>query len=92
MAAPNDGPVGLASLAERFGTYRIVRPLGPGGMGSVYLAEHTQLGRRIAMKVAHLGSSDHPEAVERFYHEGCAAAALDRPYICPIGAPACRSS
>src|SRR5262249_44134043 len=71
-------------LPEQFGRYRIIRRLGQGGMGSVYLAEDTQLGRRVALKVPDLGSEDGSEARERFLREARTAATLDHPSLCPV--------
>jgi serine/threonine protein kinase len=67
-----------------FGRYRIVRTLGQGGMGSVYLAHDSQLDRQVALKVPHLSDRDGPEVLERFYREARAAAALDHPNLCPV--------
>ena len=53
-------------------------------MGSVYLAEDTQLGRRVALKVPDFGPHDGPEARKRFLDEARAAATLDHPYLCPV--------
>ena len=53
-------------------------------MGSVYLAEDTDLGRQVALKVAHLDASDPQEVVERFKREARAAARLDHPNLCPV--------
>ena len=63
------------------GPYRILRPLGQGGMGAVFLAEHTDLVRRVAIKV--LGDEQAKEelALGRFFREARAAAALDHPNI-----------
>jgi formylglycine-generating enzyme required for sulfatase activity len=71
-------------LPKQFGRYRIIRRLGQGGMGSVYLAEDTQLGRRVALKVPHFGPGDGPEARERFFREARTAATLDHPSLCPV--------
>src|SRR5947199_9970182 len=73
-------------LPETFGRYRILRPLGEGGMGSVYLARDTQLDRLVALKVPRLGGDDKPSAgdLERFLREARAAAALLPPNPCPI--------
>ncbi len=71
-------------LPERFGRYRIVRRLGNGAMGTVYLAEDTELNRQVALKVPHFGPSDGPEVRERFRQEARSAAALSHPNLCPV--------
>ena len=53
-------------------------------MGSVYLAEDTQLQRRVALKVASYGTKDGSEARKRLLAEARAAATLDHPYLCPV--------
>src|SRR5262245_8341633 len=74
------------ALPETFGRYRIVRPLGEGGMGSVYLAQDTQLDRLVALKVPRLGDDEQPAPHElaRFFREARAAASLSHPNLCPI--------
>jgi hypothetical protein len=70
--APGDtlGPPAIAPPAaqERLGDYVIERLLGAGGMGEVYLAEHTLMGRRVAIKVLP-GQTDAPERLRRFLTE-----------------------
>jgi serine/threonine-protein kinase len=51
------------------GSFRIVRKLGEGGMGSVYLGEHTVIGSKVAVKFLHRHLAVHDELVERFYAE-----------------------
>lgn len=66
----------------RIGPYAIKEQIGQGGMGAVYLAEHTTLSRKVALKVLTPGAdSDTKLAVERFLREARAAAALDHPNI-----------
>ncbi len=72
------------ALPEAFGRYRIIRTLGRGGMGAVYLAHDTQLDRQVALKVPHFTHSEGTDAIERFYREARAAATLDHPNLCPI--------
>ncbi|HEX8531685.1 MAG TPA: serine/threonine-protein kinase, partial [Cytophagales bacterium] len=61
--------------------YRIESLLGTGGMGSVYLAVHTQLGRRIAIKVIHPALARNPVVRERFRNEAAALSHLQHPNI-----------
>jgi predicted Ser/Thr protein kinase len=72
------------TLPEQFGRYRIVRLLGRGGMGSVYLAHDGQLDRSVALKVPHFTPEDGPEILDRFYREARSAATLEHPNVCPI--------
>jgi hypothetical protein len=61
--------------------YRILRPLGRGGMGVVYQAEHRVMERLVAVKVISRALVDHPEMLERFHREVRAAAKLNHPNI-----------
>jgi serine/threonine-protein kinase len=70
--------------AELGGRYRIVRLLGEGGMGAVYEAEHTTLGRRVAIKVLHDHVARLADAVMRFSREARAAAEIGHPSIVEI--------
>lgn len=89
MSDPRDTQPGLPGHDEvaggrEIGPYRIVRQLGRGGMGIVYLAEHREVNRRVALKVlaAHHAASE--KAVERFEREIRAVARLRDPNIVPI--------
>src|SRR5437879_5280924 len=64
--------------------YRILSKLGAGGMGEVYLAEDTQLGRRVAIKFLPAQSMADEQAKRRLVREAKAAAKLDHPNICSI--------
>jgi serine/threonine-protein kinase len=64
--------------------YRILSLLGAGGMGEVYLAEDTQLERRVALKVLHAEIADDEERVRRFVQEAKAASALNHPNILTV--------
>ncbi len=78
VATPEARAQGLPQPGEQLGHYRIVRPLGGGGMGAVFAAEDLESGRQVALKVlSH--ALDSPEARERFFREGRLAASLNHP-------------
>ena len=73
-----DGAPAELTAGAQLGPYRIDAPLGHGGMGTVFRATDTRLGRKVALKIAN------PEFIHRFEHESRAIAALNHPHICTL--------
>src|SRR5713101_5175986 len=72
------------ATGTRLGPYEIIAPLGAGGMGEVYRARDTRLGRDVAVKVLPSSYADDKERLQRFEQEACAAGALNHPNILSI--------
>src|SRR5438105_334136 len=64
--------------------YKIVRVIGEGGMGSVFEAEHADLGKRVAVKVLSATFDGHPEASARFLREARAACRVESEHIVQV--------
>ncbi|HEV2388967.1 MAG TPA: protein kinase [Candidatus Acidoferrales bacterium] len=74
----------MLSTGVKLGPYEIVAPIGAGGMGEVYRARDTRLGRDVAIKVLPASSSSDPERLRRFEQEARAAGALNHPNVLVI--------
>ena len=88
---PNDGSTLRAKsptadlvgqvIADR---YHIIKKLGEGGMGAVYLGEHVKMGRKSAIKVMNPGMAADPDAISRFNREASNASRISHPNVCQI--------
>ena len=82
--SPIVSPVMKLLPGTRLGPYRIVAPLGAGGMGEVYRARDTRLGRDVAVKVLPQHLSASPEDRARFKREAKTISSLNHPHICVL--------
>src|SRR5215208_153456 len=71
-------------VGHSFGPYSIVAPIGLGGMGEVYLAEDTRLGRKVALKLLPAYFTKNADRVRRFQQEARSASALNHPNIITV--------
>ncbi len=88
---PNDGQTLRAKgptadlvgqvVADR---YHIIKKLGEGGMGAVYLGEHVKMGRKSAIKVMAAAMAQDPDAISRFNREAANASRISHPNVCQI--------
>ncbi len=79
---PNESKIAAGSLLV--GKYKVVREIGRGGMAAVYEAEHTQLGKKVAVKVLAAELSASSIVIERFFREARAAASVKSDHIVDI--------
>jgi serine/threonine protein kinase len=85
VTGPATGPDFIASaFPPRFGPYRVIRPIGRGGMGEVYEAEEDDLPRRVAVKTIRRAKATNPGQFERFDRERRVLARLHHTHIVPI--------
>ncbi|HKB05424.1 MAG TPA: serine/threonine-protein kinase, partial [Gemmataceae bacterium] len=78
------GPGGEPGIPNPFGRYTVVRLLGRGGMGAVFLAQDSQLDRPVALKIPTFRGALSDAQKERFLREARSIAALRHPNLCPV--------
>jgi len=74
----------MLSVDQQIGRYKIISPLGAGGMGEVFLAEDTQLKRKVALKILSATFAQDKKRLHRFEQEAFAASALNHPNILTV--------
>ena len=79
-----EGQGAMVVAGQTINQYKIISPLGAGGMGEIYLASDTRLGRRVALKFLPAHFTQNKEHLRRFEREARAVAALSHPNVCTI--------
>ena len=74
----------MIASSQIIGNYRVLRMIGTGGMGAVYLAEHPLIGKRVALKVIHRELAGNREVVQRFFQEARAVNTIGNEHIVEI--------
>jgi serine/threonine-protein kinase len=82
MPGPPPGPDPI--IGQTIGNYQVRQKLGEGGMGSVYMAEHPHIGKKVALKVLHSEFAANPDVVARFFNEAKAVNDIQHPNIVDI--------
>ena len=77
-------PISSELSGLQYGSYRVLHPLGSGGMSSVYRAVHVETGHEVALKVLPSGLAKNPIVLQRFLREARAAESLEHPNIVSI--------
>ena len=77
-------PASTSLVGQTLGSYTVIKELGQGGMGCVYLAEHALIGRKAAIKVLNADTASDPEAVSRFFIEARAVNDIRHPNIVEV--------
>src|SRR5687768_14330120 len=80
QTAQHDDPL----IGAKVGNYEVKQKLGEGGMGSVYLAVHPRIGKRVALKVLHSEFSSNDDVISRFFNEAKAVNDIQHPNIVDI--------
>src|SRR5579859_1540196 len=80
----NQGETSSHTLNQELGRYRLLKRVGKGGMGEVWLAEDPRLHRQVAIKTLPVHNQDDRDFLRRFEREAQAAATLNHPHILPV--------
>jgi serine/threonine protein kinase len=84
LTGPDQPSSSVPETLSSLGRYQVLGRLGQGGMGSVWLAQDTQLQRKVALKIPQIPDDNSREWIDRFYREARAAATIHHSHLCPV--------